>query len=323
MATTKTTNSLLLNGLQGGNLLAFLASVGVLRTLAVTEPEKQWKLSWEKNGAGWSPVLYGMGVANPEELIEILHPALQKMHKCALMQDQLELQEHKDTAKIPCHNFRKIAMEAQNNSLFSDRTYADFIAALGSECIPESKKDNSIQDTALRTMSGAGHQHFLETMRLLIKKTDKNHLRSALFKTWAYSDEKLGLRWDPQEDRRYALRWKDPKNSSKDNQIKTMYGANRLAVEALSLFPAMACGEHLETTGFSKIKRRDFFSWPIWSAPVDVYSMMSLLALDNLQDSGWSGVKLYKRGVVEVYRSERITKDKYRNFTVAVSALNN
>ena len=98
-----------------------------------------------------------------------------------------------------------------------------------------------------------------------------------------------------------------------------MYGANRLAVEALPLLPTAPVGRRLDTTGFSRRDGRIFFSWPIWTPPIDLDTLKSLLALSMLQDREPKHAQLEKMGVVEVYRSERITNGKYRNFTVAVS----
>ena len=317
MTTHEPKDGLLLGGLKGGNLLAFLAAIGLLRTLVTEKPEQNWKLCWKENGADWSPVLSGKDTLEAEELISILHAAL-KVQSQVL--NQPKLRKFKDTAKIECEQFREIALEAQDTSTFVDRTYSDFVAALGCESTPHpAGKSPSIQDTDLRTMSGAGHQHFLETMRDLAGKIAQDDLRFSLFDIWAYRDEKMGLRWDPLEDRRYALRWKEP---SKDT-IKTMHGATRLAIEALPLFPTMPVGRFLETTGFSPRKNGPiFFSWPIWNVPIDIDTIRSLLSLNELQEPGPNGGKLYRRGIVEVYRSERITQGKYyRNFTSADSVL--
>ena len=60
-----------------------------------------------------------------------------------------------DDLTINCEEFRKVAHSASNAAGLTDRHYADFIAAFGCDSLPISAKDSRIQDTALRTMSGA------------------------------------------------------------------------------------------------------------------------------------------------------------------------
>ncbi|GIW91737.1 MAG: hypothetical protein KatS3mg109_2169 [Pirellulaceae bacterium] len=220
---TKNSDSLALPGLDGSNLLAFLAAVGTLRTLALAWPDSEVRMHWER-GAGWNPVLSARRSLTKESVVEALHSQLGQMDKYPAFTVA-------DDLKIPPDQFRHYAVQAvQHAHQTGDRTWADFAAAFGCDAISE---ENVIQDTAFRTMSGAGHQHFLKTMRELIELTEPEHLRKALFEPWGYEDDRPSLRWDPEDDRRYALRWSDPSG----DPIRTVRGANRLAIEALPLFP--------------------------------------------------------------------------------------
>ena len=58
MAMPESANGLLLKGLNGNNPLAFLAALGVLRTVVLATPERVWRMRWTANGSGWSPLLY-------------------------------------------------------------------------------------------------------------------------------------------------------------------------------------------------------------------------------------------------------------------------
>jgi len=102
---------------------------------------------------------------------------------------------------------------------------------------------------------------------------------------------------------------------------QTMRGANRLAIEALPLLPTSPGERRLHTTGFSERRGEGVhFTWPIWEMPLAVELVRSLLGLEDLQQPCPNRDSLLARGVVEVYRSQRITVDKYRNFTAAVPA---
>jgi len=222
-----------------------------------------------------------------------------------------------DDLTVPCGEYRAVTMTAAANAVVGDRRHADFLAAFGSEAVESEvngKKTGKIADTAFRTMSGAGHQHFLGFMRELARVTEVEHLRSALFEVWRYSDQGSSLRWDPMDDRRYALRWLQPSG----DPAKTVRGANRLAIEALPLLPTAPVKGRLETTGFTQRKGRGaVWTWPIWTAPVGLDVVRSLVSLPELQNDAPDRRALAAMGIAEVYRCQRITQGKYRNFTPA------
>jgi len=169
-------------------------------------------------------------------------------------------------------------------------------------------------------MSGAGHQHFLYFMRKLIDETNTEHLREALFGPWRYRDPAPSLRWDPEDDRRYALRWREPST----DPLRTVRGANRLAFEALSLLPVIPTHTRAVTTGFTGQRSSNiFWTWPIWSRSLPLDVTRSLLSLSTLvtENEANSHAELTARGIVAVFRSQRISIGKYRNFTPAQSVL--
>ena len=301
---------LVLSGLDGGNPLGFLAAIGVLNTASVAGLGLPWRMKWIAQDGSWFPVLFASRVVSSEELVELLASSLQREATPEFDFDR--------NLNVDAEKFRKVAQDAQCCASIGDRRYADFVTAFGCEVVV-TRDGKSIQDTALRTMSGAGHQHFLGTMKQLRAAATSRHLYRALFNTWDYLDEKLGLRWDPEEDRRYALRWGNPSDTSR-NPIQTMWGANRLAVEALPLLPAVPDGRRLETTGFTRRDRAVLFTWPVWECAISLEVVRSLLALAELQESEPGRTKLCAMGVAEVYRSQRITVGKYRNFTHACPA---
>ncbi len=160
----------------------------------------------------------------------------------------------------------------------------------GSEAVQSKangKPTGQISDTAFRTMSGAGHQHFLGTIRTFIADTQAEHLRKTLFCNWQYDDplEKHSMRWDPQDDIRYALRWSNPSGDRERKQAGSMWGANRLAIKALALFPSFAAAHRLETTGLTQGRRGQLphLTWPVWTGLLSVNCVVSLLAMAEFQ----------------------------------------
>jgi hypothetical protein len=112
------------------------------------------------------------------------------------------------------------------------------------------------------------------------------------------------------------LRWDEP---SKD-PVRTVRGANLLAIAALPFFQvAPISSTTVATTGFSGRGSRDtFFTWPIWSAWLSPDVASSILNHTALQPRNERFIdELKSFGVPAVYRSQRITLGKFRNFTPA------
>jgi hypothetical protein len=94
--------------------------------------------------------------------------------------------------------------------------------------------------------------------------------------------------------------------------IKTMRGANRLAIEALPLFPTAPQARRIRTTAFREIDGETEIWWPIWTEALELATVASLLA---------AGTDHSRPGVAQVFRAKRFTEGKYRNFTPSRATL--
>lgn len=304
--TLQANHTLHLSGLSGGNPLAFLATLGTFRL--VSETDDKARLSWTRHANAWTPVFHLSTPLSTEVLLQTLKQKLDRMadHPVFTFSNNL---------RIPAQRFRKLASDAVEKLLKQeDSIEQSFLVAFGCDAIQTDARE--IEDTALRTMSGAGHQHFLKFMNELAKSAEVSHLREALFGPWLYRDPGANLRFDPEDDRRYALRWKNPSQDAST----TVRGANRLAVEGIPMLPTMPVGKLLETTGFTGHKSNNtFWTWPIWEHPVSLDVCRSLLSLATLSDTHPDRAELRSRGILAAYRSQRITVGKFRNFTPAQS----
>lgn len=303
----------LLAALDGANPLAYLAALGTLRTSGLAFPGQNVRMRWSQAEGGWRPLVLMNDDVNMDAWLAKIYLLLchEAGHRAFEIADDLTLS---------LSAFRTVAIEATRLAHLGDRRFADFVAAFGSEAVESEangKKTGAIADTAFRTMSGAGHQHFLGFMRTLAKDTNLEHIKSTLLRKWRYSDAGPSMRWDPNDDRRYALRWAEPSS----DPILTVRGANRLAIEALPVLPTAPTNGRLETTGFRQRKGREVvWTWPIWTKPIGVDVLRSLLSLPELQKEAPDRASLAAMGVAEIYRCYRITQGKYRNFTVAQPA---
>lgn len=166
--------------------------------------------------------------------------------------------------------------------------------------------------TPFALISGSGHQHFLGTAGDLMVACTANHFRSALFGTWLAADEGSSFRWDPADDRRYALLADDPTASG--NKPKTIWGANRLAFEALRLFPCIRAKGQRATVGWRTIDEEEVWRWPLWSCDLAPQVFSSILASGDLwRDEPDARARLRTRGVFAVYQSRRLTVGRAPN----------
>jgi hypothetical protein len=305
-------------GLDGSNPLGFLAALGTLRLLegAPVPP----RLAWHQVYGGWTAQLWTGEPSSEPDLAQRLAGKLQASARHRAF-------DRWDDLAVAPEVFRGFVLDAAEETSPHDREWADFAAAFGCEATPDpTGSRTTIQDTAFRTMSGAGHQHFLKTMRHLLAEVTAEHVRKTLFAPWAYDDppEKATLRWDPNDDVRYALRWRNPSGDPERKKRGSMLGANALAVHALPLFPTAPIGSRLATTGFSRFAGQVAWTWPIWEAPAALSVVRSLLSLLELQHPSplkdEARASLLRRGISEVYRTRRITIGKFRNFTPAEPA---
>lgn len=300
-----------LRGIDGSNPLAFLAALGTLRLAHEFYPNAQ--LFWRRTNAAWRAVLL-CEAWDEEVLSECICTKLKA-----------------SGASIPYTIEKKMPFSAEDfrNALKGfalacgprDRIVVDVASGLGTEIL---RDDNgNFHDTAFRMVrSGDSAGQGMPVYALSIfERTDKDAIKRALFAQWIYEDDGFGLRWDPAEDQRHALRWYDPsRQSNKKHNIRTVRGANALALIGLSLLPVQPTLQRSKTTGITPLSRNaDYFSWPLWEHPATLDLVRSLVALCELQQPAPNRNLLKRRGVAEVYRAQRIALNQYyKNFTPAL-----
>jgi hypothetical protein len=306
----------LLVGLRAHNLLAYMAALGTLRTAALHWDTSVVHMEWFVQGGNYHPRLVVEAELDRNQFLSGLFKQLASSKQVSAL-------SLADDLTIPVGEYRHSLRDEQKRTSLEDRRNVDFLASFGSEVIESTvggKPTGQIADTAFRTMSGAGHQHFLGTIRTLITDTTEQHLEKSLFQDWWYDDplEKHSMRWDPMDDIRYALRWDKPSGDTARKTSGSMWGANRLAVEALPLHPVQPTGSRLETTAVLEKKGQPAqVTWPVWNGLLGLDEVRSVLALPQLQDERPDRRWLGACGIVEIFRCQRITQGKYRNFTPA------
>ena len=140
-----------------------------------------------------------------------------------------------------------------------------------------------------------------------------------MFAPWRRVDETNGFRWDPAEDRRYALRFQNPSGDAG----RTVHGANCLAAIGLPVLPGAAVmrrgrihflvlGTRFDANGEAEI------TWLVWTPPASLAGVCALLAHPALvAEAPTQDPSLLCLGVSGCWRVRRFSVGKYFNFTRA------
>ena len=200
--------------------------------------------------------------------------------------------------------YREHALLGRSSARITDRSSIDLLASFGAEI--DEGEEKRIRPTPFCFITGSGHQWFLDTARQLVEKVSEDKIREALFERWVHRDEKLSMRWDPSDDRRYALMDRDP--TASDNKSTTVWMANLLAYRALAFFSCVPAARGLRTVGWAKDRDVESFTWPLWEIPLTADTIRSLLQNAAFGTAGVSVVRseLQSRGVAAIFRSYRI-----------------
>lgn len=296
-------------GLEVDNLLAFLALLGLLRSLETSKPDWSPRASW--HGPPWRAQLH---LEHRATEAEVAIAAKEGMERIAASFDV----DGRKNVDFDAPEYRTYA-----HRLRGDPIGAALAAALSTE-FPE-KADGKIYASPLVMMFGQGHQNFLERLIAATRGADDGvapamneaiKLEEALFRPWRRADATDGFRWDPDEDQRYALRFGNP---SKAGAAPTVHGANRLAAIGLLSYPCLPArrGHRPRVPGVADQRDREIaFVWPIWTAALSRTAIERLLSHPDVIDPRPNLLRPF--GVVEIYRARRISNGKYMNVTRAV-----
>jgi hypothetical protein len=184
-------------------------------------------------------------------------------------------------------------------------TSIDLYAAFGSDvCLNDQRH---MQATPFCFTTGSGHQYFLDTARQLFEVVTSDRILAAITQRGEPTDEKLCLRWNPVEDRRYAVMESDP--TASDNKPKTNWARNLLAYRGLVFFPCVpGKGANLCTAGWNN--PRDGWTWPVWTVPLGASVVRSLLTHPGLARPAGPDASRRALGIAAIFRCQRISVGK-------------
>ncbi|MSP26709.1 MAG: hypothetical protein EXR75_16520 [Myxococcales bacterium] len=290
-----------LSGLDGQNPIAFLAAVGALRIAA--EHAEGARLSWSYEGR-WRPTL-SLPDGSPD-LVDILWEDAGRWSDASpelnlFYDDSFDLKP----SPLVFREFSGRAFEATKGP--GTRRFADFVAAYATETGRDGKENT--KPTALHFT--AGQQSFLKQVRLIRAGLTRKDLDEALFGPWEYNRDLPNLRWDVLGERLYALRASSPSG----DKALGVPGADWLAYQALPFFPVMPQEQGIQTTAAPGKGKEFRFEWALWTAPLTLDVVRSVIAHD------WKSAsprERKRRGVGVVLGASIRRNDKgYGNFAAA------
>lgn len=300
---------LVLTGLDGKNPLAFLAALGALNILA-EHSGKTPKLFWRNLGV-YRPVL----VDGPEQ--DALLDVLARDPSELTTEPAFDLHYAKANGN-PAHDLKPPMECAERYLLEIVRSKSSRSAGLAASFLTDVVRDGSgtnAKPTALHFT--AGQQEFLVMIEELRKGVTRDDFEEALFGPWRYARPLPVLQWDNSQTRDYALRATDP---SKDKKLGVP-GADWLAMRGLAFLPVSPVMRRNEpsiaTTGCQGSWKGGTFRWPMWSDPLDVSTIRSLLTSRELFEV--ERQVLRGRGIPVVFESSIARSDQggYGSFSPA------
>lgn len=311
---------LTLTGLDASNPLAYLAALGILQALndssGAHRSPASWRLSWRDDGR-WLAVLQGSDDA--DDVIQRLHA------EAASWRDELALQLAYDgDGKLIAPTAEKATFDLKPNPeafrAFADRIAeacrpdnlrsARTVAAYGSELVTDN--NGNLKPTALHFTTGK--QSFLGMVRALQQGLTDEDFREAMLGPWQNVSRLPSLSWNASAPRIYAYRAKNPS----DEQRGSVPAADWLAFIGLRFFPTVSKHSRLLTPCVEGGWKDSTLRWPIWTVPLSVNAIRSLLTWRGLRDTFASEQRI-AAGIAALYESKILRSDQggYGSFSPA------
>lgn len=311
-------NELELTGISGTNPVGAMAAFGLLRILHIGEAFGRVALSWGFSD-DWKPILHFQRAGDGDAVVDWLVERQRGRSEAAFLtwDTDVKVAPADYREQIQSH-IEALSQDAAPNTPIARET-GDFLVAFGSDVVV-ARSTGDVKPTAFHMT--AGQQRFLKAGRELAASIDagltarqqtseqrirdcRNALREALFGPWKYQDKIHSLGWDPTTEGLYALSDISPSEA----KPRSVPAAVWLAFESLPLFPTLPVRGRraqelaLSTLGFDS---DDCFTWPIWSSPLQLDSLRSLLASSELAARELDEWRLKTRGIEAIFKSRCI-----------------
>jgi hypothetical protein len=290
-------HELLLSALKGDSPIGAMAAFGVLRVCSQLPQLGDPRLHWRCMSGRWVAVLSSIHPLSADDLTAAL------VSYMADVRNRPEFTWSEQIKSVTKAHFRHYAGMALAGATPADHRCADWFNAFGSELMTE-------EDVIVPTpfdMTVARQKFLADALKLgtsLKGSSGRDAFREALFGPWQYADDQHSLGWDPSNIRLGAFTTDAPTKMANTG----VRGAVWLAFESLPLFPCFVATDKLRTRAIRSEGRSDVLVWPVWSCPLTLVAVETLLSLRELSGNAEAAIQ---RGVEAVYRSTQFKPNKY------------
>ena len=255
-----------LRALEGTNPLGFLGALGVLEALTCENPDAT--LRWTDE---LIPHAIIGGVSSLDLLLDVVDRDREMWRDSVLLgfPKDSPLPDAKPSAEVLRDWFEAVAGQHDH------RADSDLLCAL----VAEGALDRKGKAKPTHLHFTAGRQQFLDMVRLLAAKVNRERLQEAVCGPWRYDTPLPSLSWDARGERMYAIRAINP---SKEKRL-SVPGSDWLAFRGLVFYPVTRTIKgSLRTTACDPEWKRSAFRWPIWAVPCTRDVIGSLVADETL-----------------------------------------
>lgn len=277
--------SLTLNGLLGSHPLGALASFGLLRLISGKDPTARLAFEMQDD---WVARIESDHVLSEDTLVSTLVDWINSGELTAAT-------DWADDVRMDPDVYRVALREAIAHG---PRARLAMMSALVADGAKDAQK-GLIKPSAFYMVSG--QQSFLSGQREILaqaRQSPEAIIREAIFGPWRYKVRAHSLGWDPNTERLYALRSRAP-TSEKPSCVA---GAVLLAFWALPMMPGLSNAGRARTIGFVRKRREQSFVWPVFSIPIEVGDLMTLL---QVGPDNWSASGTRRSGIEAIFESTR------------------
>lgn len=269
-----------LDALQGENPLGFLAALGALVLLSREHREPLPRLAWEAEPP--HAALLDAPPASREALSDALFAALTAPDaptpRAAVGERKLK--------ELTIAQYREQAAAL-------DEITATLLAGICSDVTAE---DAPERGPLVMTSGPQDFPKALADARAEVARAGATMVANAVFGPWRYeSGHPLGF--DPSMEKRHAYLAAKPERDAERVPAAVLLAVTALA--ALPLFPA--AGRRGFTNAVFKDRRWDRLCWPLWTVPLPLSAVVSLLSVFSPEVAD----RLLPPGVVAAYAAER------------------
>jgi hypothetical protein len=299
-------NSVRCDGLNGRNPLAFLAALGTLRLLSISNPAV--KLSWTTSEivplAVFSDLRTDFDGVRDELVL-----ALQKVWDGPLLSSKA------DDVKFETRELLRQWLQEVGKGSIERELVMGLVA--------EGARDGGGKSKPSHLHFSSGQQSFFSSLREAFGEimADNKRIDEALLGPWRFDSTAKTMGWDAGNERVFALRGFNPSKEKRSG----IPAADVLAFIGFTAFPVAAAGPRLLTTGCDRDWKVSALTWPLWPTPMQIESATALVRqrwVFGIRDGRpitLRTAELRARGVVEVVRSpiRRSDQGGYGSFGAA------